>query len=85
MTKVDKIIKNAAKNPKIRKRWLEGEAVALKLRVDSFLKEREDIKNEINKVLEKIKKETGGKLYPGDELYDLYEDFLYLGASMNKN
>ena len=85
MNELDKIIKNAAKNPKIRKRWLEGEAVALKLRIDSFLKEREDIKNEINKVLEKIKKETGGKLYPGDELYELYEDFLYLRVSMDKN
>lgn len=85
MTKINKIIKNAAKNPKIHKHWLEGEAVALKLRVDSFLKERKDIKKEINKVLEKIKKETGGKLYPGDELYELYEDFLYLGVSMDKN
>ena len=85
MTEINKIIKKAAKNPKIRKRWLEGEADALKLRVDSFLKEREDIKNEINKVLERIKKETGGKLYPGDELYELYEDFLYLAVSMDKN
>ena len=79
------INKNATKNPKIHKRWLEDEAVTLKLRVDSFLKEREDIKNEINKVLEKIKKETGGKLYPGDDLYELYEDFLYLGVSMDNN
>lgn len=85
MTEINKIIKKAAKNPKIHKRWLEGEAVALKLRVDSFLKERKDIKNEINKVLEKIKKETGGKLYPGDELYELYEDFLFLRASMDNN
>lgn len=85
MNELDKIIKNAAKNPKTHKRWLEGEAVALKLRVDSFLKEREDIKKNIDRVLEKIKKETGGKLYPGDELYELYEDFLYLRVSMDKN
>ena len=62
---------------KIHKRWLEEEADALKLRVDSFLKEREDIKNEINKVLEKIKKKTGGKLYPGDELFFILE-FLWI-------
>ena len=85
MTEINKIIKNAAKNPKVCKRWLEGETVALKLRVDSFLKEREDIKKNIDRVLEKIKKETGGKLYPGDELYELYEEVLYLNASMNNN
>ena len=86
MNELDKIIKNAAKDPKIRKNWLEGDVVALKLRVDSFLKERVDIQKNIDRVLKKIKKENGGKnLEPGDELYELYEDFLYLRASMDKN
>ena len=77
MNELNKIIKNAAKNPKIRKRWIEGDVAALKLRVDSFMKEREAINKEVKRIAEKINQDFfNGNARPGvdDEMYKLLKE-----------